>query len=59
VSGASYASQSDLCVHLGLGTATKVDKLEIHWPNGDIEPITVPAVDKLVIIRQGKGVAAK
>jgi len=59
VSGASYASQSDLCVHLGLGTATKVDKIEIHWPNGDIEPITVPAVDKLVIIRQGKGVVAK
>jgi hypothetical protein len=37
----------------------QIDKLEIHWPNGDIETIAVPAIDKLFIIRQGKGVVAK
>ncbi len=34
-SGAIYSSQNDLTLHFGLGAATKIDKLEIQWPNGD------------------------
>src|SRR5262249_12685727 len=30
-SGGSYGSQSDFRLHFGLGTATKVDSLEIRW----------------------------
>src|SRR4029078_6617740 len=37
VSGAVYCSQNDLTVHFGLGTATKVDKLEVQWANGSVE----------------------
>jgi enediyne biosynthesis protein E4 len=33
-SGGSYLSQSDLRVHFGLGTATRIDRLEIDWPSG-------------------------
>jgi enediyne biosynthesis protein E4 len=36
-SGRSYNSQSDLRVHFGLGTATKMDKLEVRWANGKTE----------------------
>ena len=32
--GSSYLSQSELPVTFGLGTASKVTALEIHWPSG-------------------------
>ena len=56
VSGAVYCSQNDMTLHFGLGTATKVDKLEIQWPNGVVESFDVPTVDKTMTIVQGKGV---
>ncbi|HEX3184260.1 MAG TPA: CRTAC1 family protein, partial [Pyrinomonadaceae bacterium] len=34
ISGNSYASQNDLAVHFGLGSATRVEKIEIQWPDG-------------------------
>jgi hypothetical protein len=55
ISGAVYCSQNDLVLHFGLGAATKVDKLEIQWPDGTPELIQVPAIDKTVTIIQGKG----
>jgi hypothetical protein len=55
ISGAVYCSQNDLVLHFGLGAATKVDKLEIQWPDGTLELIQVPAIDKTVTIIQGKG----
>ncbi|MEJ7617283.1 MAG: CRTAC1 family protein [Pyrinomonadaceae bacterium] len=57
VSGGGYASQSDLRLHFGLGAATKVDKLEIKWPDGTTETVPVPAIDRMLTITQGKGVA--
>jgi enediyne biosynthesis protein E4 len=53
VSGAVYCSQNDLTVHFGLGAATKVEKLEIQWPNGATENFNVPAVDRRLTITQG------
>jgi len=54
VSGGSYSSSSDPRVHFGLGSATKVDKIEIHWPSGTRQKATVPGVDRIVIIEEGK-----
>jgi hypothetical protein len=59
VSGASYASQSDLCLHVGLGSLTKIEKLQVRWANGDIEDVPVTAVDRAVVIHQGKGIITK
>lgn len=56
LSGAVYCSQNDLTLHVGLGAATKVDKLEVQWANGAVESFDVPAVDKTIIIVQGKGI---
>jgi hypothetical protein len=53
-SGAVYCSQNDMTLHFGLGTATKVDKLEIQWPDGTVEAVAVPAIDKTITITQGK-----
>jgi enediyne biosynthesis protein E4 len=33
-SGGSYLSQNDLRLHFGLGSATKMDRVEIRWPSG-------------------------
>jgi len=59
ISGGSYASQSDQRIHIGLGSATKVDKLEIMWSNGETEVIVIPAIDRAITIQQGKGILAK
>jgi hypothetical protein len=55
LSGAVFCSQNDMTLHFGLGAATKIDKLEIKWPDGSVESFDVPAVDKVITITQGKG----
>jgi hypothetical protein len=56
ISGAVFCSQNDMTLHFGLGAATKVDKLEIKWPDGTLESFDVSTVDKVVTITQGKGI---
>jgi hypothetical protein len=55
-SGGSYASSSDQRLHFGLGDATKVDKVEIHWPGGVKEQITLPEVDRIYTVVERKGI---
>ncbi|MGH9741368.1 MAG: CRTAC1 family protein [Candidatus Acidiferrum sp.] len=54
-SGGSYGSSSDQRIHFGLGKATSVDSIEIHWPSGGIEKIGSPGVDRIITVREGKG----
>lgn len=56
VSGGGYASQNEMVLRFGLGAATKVDKLEIKWPDGSTETVAVPIIDRVLTITQGKGV---
>jgi len=53
-SGGSYGSNSDPRVHFGLGSATKVDKVEIQWPSGAKQQITLPAVDQIFTVDETK-----
>jgi hypothetical protein len=55
-SGGSYASSSDPRVHFGLGATSKVDKLEIHWPSGVVEEISVPGIDRILTVVEAKGI---
>ena len=55
-SGGSYLSQNDTRVHFGLGSATKIDKVEIHWPSGAVENISDLATDKFYSVLEGKGI---
>ena len=55
ISGGSYLSTSDPRLHFGLGQATTIDALEIHWPDGKVEKATVPAIDRIVTITEGAG----
>jgi enediyne biosynthesis protein E4 len=59
ISGGSYASSNDPRIHFGLGQATKVDGVEIHWPSKMVEHIFLPAaVDRFYVVQEGKGVIA-
>lgn len=58
-SGGSYGSSSDPRVHFGLGPATKVEKVEIHWPSGKKEEIAVSGVDRIFTVTEGQGVLEK
>jgi len=55
ISGAGYSSQNDMTLHFGLGDSTHVDKLEIKWPDGSLEVVTVPGIDRRLTIIEGKG----
>jgi hypothetical protein len=54
-SGGSFASTSDMRPHFGLGPATKVDSLEVHWPSGAVEQFAVPQIDRIVTVMEGQG----
>ena len=53
--GMSYQSAQDPRLHFGLGTRTKVDRLEIQWPGGGETRLTDLRPDRLVAVQQGKG----
>ena len=55
-SGGSYLSQNDLRVHFGLGSAEKAD-LEIRWPSGVVDKIPGVAANRVVTVKEGKGMA--
>jgi len=52
ISGGSYLSNNDTRLHFGLGTAAKIDDIEIHWPDGKVERATAPAIDKIATITE-------
>ncbi len=57
-SGSSYDSNNDMRVHFGLGEATKIDSVEVRWPNGQTE--TFPAkIDAFNELKEGTGTAMK
>ncbi len=55
-SGGSYGSSSDQRIHFGLGSAVKAEKLEIQWPSGAKEIISIPDVDQILTVEEGKGI---
>jgi hypothetical protein len=55
IAGGSYLSTSDPRLHFGLGQATSIDALEIHWPDGKVEKLAPTAIDRIVTITEGAG----
>jgi hypothetical protein len=55
-SGGSYLSQNDLRLHFGLGSATKVESVEIRWPSGSTDTLKNLAVDNFYAVLEGKGI---
>jgi hypothetical protein len=54
--GGSYLCSSDARAHFGLGTVTRIDSLEVWWPDGARESFPeATAVDREVTLHKGSG----
>ncbi|HEY7059460.1 MAG TPA: CRTAC1 family protein, partial [Vicinamibacterales bacterium] len=53
--GGSYLSQNDFRVHFGLGEASRVDRLDVRWPNGREETWTNLPADQVHTLKEGSG----
>src|SRR6202140_2516020 len=54
--GGSYLSQNDLRLHFGLGSATKIDLVEVRWPSGKTESLKDVVADNIYTIVEEKGI---
>jgi enediyne biosynthesis protein E4 len=56
--GGSYLSSHDLREVLGIGSAVKIDELEIHWPSPSnlVEKFNSLPINRYVRIVEGKGI---
>ena len=57
--GGSYYSQNDLRVHFGRGESTRIERLEIRWPNGLEEVWMDVGIDRIVTLKEGSGAAVQ
>jgi len=55
LSGGSYLSTNDPRPHFGLGQATTVEDIEVHWPSRKVEHFLTPGVDRILTISEGSG----
>jgi hypothetical protein len=53
--GGSYLSSHDPRELLGLGSATKVDSVEIHWPSGRLDKLTNLPINSYIKVVEGEG----
>jgi enediyne biosynthesis protein E4 len=51
-SGGSYLSQSDLRLHFGLGTARRIESIQIDWPSGVHQEEKDLAPNQVITIRE-------
>ncbi len=54
VGGGSFQSASDPRLHIGLGTAEKVEGIEVTWPSGHVDRFGPLPVDGGYRLREGK-----
>jgi hypothetical protein len=47
-----FMSSSDRRAHFGLGSETKIDRIEIRWPSGIRQRIDRPAVDQILKVTE-------
>jgi hypothetical protein len=58
--GYSYLCSSDPRLHFGLGSAGRVDSIQVRWPDGDTveEIFSGGAADRVIVLRRGEGKTA-
>jgi hypothetical protein len=52
--GGSFESASDPRLHVGLGTATSIDELEVRWTSGKLDHWTELKSDTAYLLREGE-----
>ena len=59
LSQSSYVSQNDLRLHFGLGRATRIDRMKVRWPSGQVEEFPGAAADAFLLLVEGSGTAKR
>ena len=54
--GSSYASQSELPVSFGLGSATQVEAVRVAWPGGRVDELGPVEANRSITIEEGAGI---
>ena len=54
--GSSYASQSELPLTFGLGSARAVDSIKVTWPSGRVDSIGHVDANQSITIKEGAGI---
>lgn len=47
-----FMSSSDRRAHFGLGTESRIDHVEIHWPSGIVQRLDGPKVDQILRVEE-------
>jgi hypothetical protein len=50
----TFSSQAPAQVLFGLANDTRIDKLTVRWPSGHVQELTDLAVDRHIVIEEGK-----
>jgi tetratricopeptide (TPR) repeat protein len=56
--GGSYYSQNDLRLNFGLGSAAKVDRIDVRWPNGKEQVWTDVRPNQILTLTEGTDATA-
>lgn len=48
----TFLMQSDPRVHIGLGSATQADRVEIRWPSGVMQTLEQVAADQILRVKE-------
>jgi hypothetical protein len=56
--GSGYLGQGDLRLHIGVGRAAQVTRIEIRWPSGSTEVVQNAPVNAVLTITEGRGITA-
>ena len=51
----SYLCSNDPRAHFGLGTNTRVESINVVWPDGGEEQFSGVAADQIITLRHGSG----
>ncbi len=54
VAGSGYLSQNNGRLHFGLGAATAIDRLLVHWPSGREQTLEKLGVDRVLTVEEPK-----
>jgi hypothetical protein len=57
--GGSFSSSSGAALHFGLGAAAVVDRLEVTWPDGEVQAVESVAADRKLRWRKGEAPAPR
>ena len=48
----SFLSQVELPLTFGLGKTEAVERLRVHWPDGNVQDVSEVSIDSLITIEQ-------